>query len=57
MFKPLEMELIAGLIVGVLLFLYWTFSGMITQEAYTSLIPACLTFGYLLVQRIGVSKL
>lgn len=53
--KATEKEIIAGLILGIVSFIYMSLSGIITQEVITSLYPTMLVAVYMIVQKIAVS--
>ncbi len=52
--KTSSRELLIGLIVGIIAFVYATFSGLITQEIVTALYPSGILVAYMVLQRIAV---
>ncbi|HEC32672.1 MAG TPA: hypothetical protein ENI63_00235 [Candidatus Kaiserbacteria bacterium] len=52
--KPSKKEVLIGLLVGITVFVYTTFSGVITQEPITALYPSIVVVIFMLLQKITV---
>lgn len=53
--KPTNKEIIIGLLVGIAVFVYATFSGLITDNPVTALYPSIAVIVFMLLQKIAVT--